>query len=55
MTLHRFAPPHDPLAPLGEDLLRQIEALLISHEDQKQQRESTESGQKPTQVLKRPA
>ena len=38
-----------------EDLLRQIEALLISHEDQKQQRESAESGQGSTQALKRPA
>jgi DNA-binding response OmpR family regulator len=38
-----------------EDLLRQIEALLISHEDQKRQRESAESDQGPTQVLKRPA
>ena len=26
MTVHRFSPPHDPLAPLGEDLLRQIAA-----------------------------
>jgi CRP/FNR family cyclic AMP-dependent transcriptional regulator len=29
VTLHRFAPPHDPLAPLGEDLLRQIAATGV--------------------------
>jgi CRP/FNR family transcriptional regulator, cyclic AMP receptor protein len=29
VTLQRFAPPHDPLAPLGEDLLRQIAATGV--------------------------
>jgi CRP/FNR family cyclic AMP-dependent transcriptional regulator len=29
VTLHRFVPPHDPLAPLGEDLLRQIAATGV--------------------------
>jgi DNA-binding response OmpR family regulator len=38
-----------------EDLLRQIEALLIQHEDQKQRRESDDPDQGPAQALKRPA